>query len=106
MPNININGNINISRDLFSRLLARGLLDEQGEVSADFLLYLHECLSRDCAGISAVMPVGTMHAVVDTTKEPANKEEQVTLKPTKDTSQKIDMKALSSSMNTLYGGSK
>lgn len=106
MPKISITGDITVSRDLFSRLLSRGLLDEQGEVSTDFWLYLHECLSRDCAGYQSAISGAVLTSIPNTPEEPVKISEPQSQEPKETRKPKIDMKTLCSSMNTLYGGSK
>ncbi len=57
MPKIKLNSEIAVSRDLFSRLQGRGMLDSSGAATEDLYFYIQECLARDDSRM-IVMPVG------------------------------------------------
>ena len=116
MPKVQLAGSIAMSKDLYSRLIARGLLDEHGNASEDFFLYVKECLARD----SHVLTIGEktltscdIYEAEQIKKRVSNTSGDGKIKVTKPKSDikdvdatKIDISALSSGVNMLYGGSK
>lgn len=110
MPNINISGNLAVSRDVFSRLQSRGLLDTAGSPTEDFILFIQEALARDLVANNnfisyqpmmpdiASVPITSIKDSI--TKEP-EAENSVEEKPKHTPA--VDLSALTSSLNELYG---
>ena len=47
MPKLQLQGNITLSAEIFSRLRERGLLNREGAITEEFYYYIAECIARD-----------------------------------------------------------
>lgn len=57
MPKLDLQGQLLISSELFSRLRARGLITADLKCTDDFIAYIQECIARDDARIPHGAPL-------------------------------------------------